>query len=187
MLPSNKVWLPATSAFCTRDKVASSNMGLSASCSWRWNVIWATLAAFSARGVSGPAAEAFASVCESFPHFKLYLQLPTSEGKPALQAHLGSAAPWWLPAAGNKDSQSCVSLPSSSIIWQKAPCCPSWQEPAAGGEHPSGKLDTFYFCMLDVVPADLFSQFNISVHWSTHCFSARARRFRPTGLQVNLV
>ena len=32
------------------------------------------------------------------------------------------------------------------------------------GEHPWGKLDTFYSCMLDVVRTDLFSQFDISMH-----------------------
>lgn len=96
------------------------------------------LAAFSAvlgPLTSGPSAEGFASICVLLPHFKLHLQLTTSQGKLALEAHLGLADLQWLPTAGNKDSKSCVSSPSPFCHLAESLCWPSgstssWQEPA---------------------------------------------------------
>jgi len=121
------------------------------------------LTAFCSWGASGPAAEAFASVCELFPHFSLYSQLTTSPGKPALRAHLGSAAPRRLPAAGNRDSRRCAAF---ILLGLAASPALSLRLPAQR-EHAWGKPDAFHSCTPDVLPAalstGLFAQFDIAM------------------------
>lgn len=173
MLPSNKRWLPATSSSRSGAGAASSSTDPSA---------WVLSEPGS--GVLSWGNEpqlCYCSLCRGWALLPPF-NPPRCQGKPALQAHLGWAAPRWLPAAGNKAATKLHGIGASSFSWQRALCCPSsstssWQEPAP--EYP-GENEGASLVRAGVVPTDLFSQFDISMRGSTRCFSAR--RFRPTEL-----
>lgn len=139
MLPSNKRWLPATSASRSRDGAASSSTDPSA------GRYLSQARVLSAGGVSPSSAAAGLSFLSN--------PLPGKTGVPSTPGLGCSALP---PCCGQQSQQQSQPglhcLGSSPFTWQRAPACPSsstspWQEPAPSSPSTPGKTRELHWCV----------------------------------------
>lgn len=148
MLPSNKRWLPATSASHSRDGAASSSTDPSA---------WALSEPGSVCSQLGERAAALLLLQPlqglGIVHFFQSNPLPGKTGTPSTPG-LGcsTVAPCCRQQSRQQSQPGLHSIGSSSFTWQRAPCCPSsstssWQEPAPSSRSTLGKTRALPWCV----------------------------------------